>query len=90
VEVRGPGDRETGFVVDLGLLDGALERVLGDWEGRDLAECIPEIAAGAMQPSTESLARWLHGRLDREVPPPARVASVEVWESDDLGARYPA
>ena len=90
VEVVGPPDPATGFVVDLTVLDGALERVVGPWAGTDLNQGIPEVRSGRLQPSTESLARWLHDRLGSEIPAPARIAAVEVWESDALGARFPA
>jgi 6-pyruvoyltetrahydropterin/6-carboxytetrahydropterin synthase len=90
VEVVGPLDPATGFLVDLSLLDDALERVVGPWAGADLNESIAEVRSGALQPSTESLARWLHDRLAAEIPPPARLGAVEIWESEDLGARFPA
>ena len=51
---------------------------------------VPEVADGDMQPSTESLARWVFEHLSPAVPAPARLDAVLVFESPDLGARYPA
>ena len=90
VEVSGPVDPETGFVTDLTALDEILGRVLGGWHGGNLNQLIPDVREGHMQPSTESLARWIHDRVGPEIPPPARVERVHVWESADLGAFYPA
>lgn len=90
VEVLGPPDPATGFVVDLTVLDRALDRVVGPWAGADLNESIAEVRDGRLQPSTESLARWIHDQLSGEIPPPARLGAVEVWESEDLGGRFPA
>jgi 6-pyruvoyltetrahydropterin/6-carboxytetrahydropterin synthase len=90
VQVAGPVDPESGFVVDLGAVDGAMAAVMAQWDGGDLNALIPEVTAGTMQPSTESLARWLHRQLEGRVPAPARLTRVTVWESPDLGARFPA
>jgi hypothetical protein len=56
----------------------------------DLNRCIPEVAEGRMQPSTEALARWLYERLEPAIRSPGRLARVQVWESAELGARYPS
>ena len=90
VEIVGPISEKTGYVVDLVAVDAALAALLEGWHGGDLNERVPEVRSGSMQPSTESLARWIHGRLAAEVPSPARLGHVWLWESDDLGARFPA
>jgi len=90
VHIVGPMDPSTGFVADLGAIDDALESVTDGWDGGDLNVLIPEVAAGDMQPSTESLARWIYGRLEGAVPAPAVLTRVAVFESADLGAEYPA
>jgi 6-pyruvoyl-tetrahydropterin synthase len=88
--IVGPMDPATGFVADLAAVDGALETLLGGWDGGNLNTLVPEVADGRMQPSTESLAAWLHRRFAGAVEPPARLESVLVWESPELGARFPA
>lgn len=90
VEIRGPIDPVTGFAADLASVDRALDRLLGGWDGGDLNQCVPEVAEGRMQPSTESLARWIFERLSLDVRAPARLGKVYVWECPELGACYPA
>lgn len=89
-EISGPIDPATGWVVDLGGFDEACGRVMAGWDGGDLNACVPEVRSGTMQPSTEALAGWLYGRVAPEVPAPSRLVRVQVWESPELGAGYPA
>ena len=90
VHVSGPVDPATGWCVDLGALYAHLAAVTAGWDGGDLNALVPEVARGEMTPSTENLARWLHGRLAARVREPARVVEVRVWESDALGSAYPS
>ncbi|TVP53924.1 MAG: 6-carboxytetrahydropterin synthase [Gemmatimonadales bacterium] len=88
VTVAGPPDPVTGFVTDLGQLDGVLhDEIVGPLDGRDLNRVIPEVAEGAMQPSTEALAEWVFRRVAPRVADPARVIRVRVWESDELAGQ---
>lgn len=89
IVVAGEIDRDTGFVADLSVLDSRLAQLVGDWREGDLNERIPEVRGGSMQPSTESLARWIYERLSPVIPNPAKLERVYVWESEDLGAYYP-
>jgi 6-pyruvoyltetrahydropterin/6-carboxytetrahydropterin synthase len=92
VHVAGPVDPATGWCCDLARLDGALDGLTAGWDGGDLNVLVPEVADGALRPSTENLARWVHHRLTLgdAVEAPASVVRVEVHESDDLGSVYPA
>ncbi len=92
VEIRvcGPIDTRTGFITDLQALDAAVSELVGRWRGGDLNALIPEAAAGALNPSTESLARWIFRRLEARIAAPARLERVAVFESPDLGAEFPA
>ncbi len=89
LQVAGPIRAETGWAVDLGELDGIVGRVVGELDGEDLNAVVPEVSVGAMQPSTEEMARWLFRRLVNETPAPARLVRVKLFESPDLGACYP-
>lgn len=89
-EINGPIDPATGWVMDLGVFDHVCGQVMAGWDGGDLNACVPEVRSCTMQPSTEALARWLYGRVSPEVPAPSRLVRVEVWESPELGACYPA
>ena len=90
VTVRGHLDEESGFLVDLGELDRAIEAIVAPLRGGDLAESIAEVREGRLSPSTESLARWFFGQLSPRIPRPARLLRVRVAESDDLAAEFPA
>jgi len=90
VSVVGPPRGDTGFVVDLAALDRVLREVVEPLEGADLNEVIPEVRSGVMQPSTESLARWVFDRLAPKIPAPARLERVRVAESSELAGEYPA
>jgi 6-pyruvoyltetrahydropterin/6-carboxytetrahydropterin synthase len=88
VTVTGEVDERTGFVVDLGALDGAIEALVAPLRGRDLLEAIPGGPPGAqgMMPSTENLARWFFEQLEPRVPAPARLLRVRVSESATLSS----
>lgn len=90
VEVAGPTDPDTGWCVDLEVLDRHLSDIMRGWEGGDLNALVPEVARGEMTPSTENLARWLHHGLSRALASPARVVEVRVFESETLGSAWPA
>jgi 6-pyruvoyltetrahydropterin/6-carboxytetrahydropterin synthase len=85
VTVGGQVDERTGFIVDLGALDQAMEAVVAPLRGRDLLDAFPG-SPGAMMPSTENLARWFFDQLQQRVPPPARLLRVRVSESDALSS----
>ena len=86
VEVTGTPDPVTGFVVDLGALDGSLGELVHPLRGQDLNEAIPEVREGSMQPSTESLAHWFWRELERRLPGGVRVTRIRVEEAPDLAA----
>ncbi len=90
VHVVGPIDPETGFTTDLARLDEELDAVLSGWDGADLNHVVPEVREGDELPTTESLARWIYHRLDGRLSPPAKLERVGVFESEELGAEYPA
>ena len=86
VSVEGPVEQETGFVMDLGLLDDLLESVAAPLDQRDLTDTIPRFRPGGRIPSTENLALWFWEELRDRIPAPARLRRVRVWESGDLAA----
>lgn len=90
VHVVGEPSESTGFLVDLDVLDRAIAEVTAGWDGGDINELVPEVRSGAMQPSTEALARWLYLALAPRVPAPARLERVRLFESPELGSEYPA
>ncbi|MFL5487189.1 MAG: 6-pyruvoyl trahydropterin synthase family protein [Gemmatimonadaceae bacterium] len=89
VTVSGPIDDETGFAVDLGVLDRILaEQVKQRFDHRNINLDVAEFADGKLVPTGENLARFIFERVDRELPKPARVMRVTVGEDDTLSATY--
>jgi 6-pyruvoyltetrahydropterin/6-carboxytetrahydropterin synthase len=89
VTVGGPIDEDTGFVVDLGVLDGILAKQVKErFDHRNINLDVPEFADGKLVPTGENLARFIFERVDRELPKPAKVVRVTVGEDDSLSATY--
>jgi 6-pyruvoyltetrahydropterin/6-carboxytetrahydropterin synthase len=91
VTVKSEIDEVTGFVIDLGLLDGVLDReVKQRFDHRNINVEVPEFADGKLVPTGENLARFIFDRVSASLPAPARVASVTVAEDTTLSATYRA
>jgi 6-pyruvoyltetrahydropterin/6-carboxytetrahydropterin synthase len=89
VTVRGAVDPLTGFVVDLGLLDRALQTEVRDvLDHRNINLDVPEFAEGKLVPSGENLARFICERVQRALGSAATVTSVRVAEDATLSATY--
>jgi 6-pyruvoyltetrahydropterin/6-carboxytetrahydropterin synthase len=94
VTVTGALDEETGFVVDLGLLDRVLrDEVHARFDHANINLDVPEFADGKLIPSGENLARFIcervQRRLDQALGPEApRVARVTVAEDGTLSSTY--
>jgi 6-pyruvoyltetrahydropterin/6-carboxytetrahydropterin synthase len=89
VTVRGAVDPVTGFVVDLGVLDRALQREVRDrFDHRNINLDVPEFADGKLVPSGENLARFILERVQEALGTAATVTKVSVAEDDTLRATY--
>ena len=89
VTVRGTVDPLTGFVVDLGALDRALQSEVRDvFDHRNINLDVPEFADGKLVPSGENLARFICDRVQRALGTAATVTSVCVAEDATLSATY--
>ena len=87
VTVRGSVDPITGFVVDLGVLDRALQREVRDrFDHRNINLDVPEFADGKLVPSGENLARFILERVQDALGTAATVTAVTVAEDDTLRA----
>ena len=87
--VAGEIDRETGFSVDLGLLDAILrEEVVEPLHLRHLNHDVPEFGPGGMIPTTENIAVWAWDRIVRRLPAGVTLHRVRVREDDSLYADY--
>ena len=89
VTVRGEIDADTGFVVDLGLLDQVLrEEVRDRFDHRNINLDVPEFADGRLVPTGENLARFIFEAVRRRLGDRATVVSVRVAEDETLSATY--
>jgi 6-pyruvoyltetrahydropterin/6-carboxytetrahydropterin synthase len=91
VTVRGEIDPETGFVVDLGVLDRVLAtEVSARFDHRNINTDVPEFADGRLIPTGENLARFIFERVSAGLAGTAAVVRVRIAEDETLGATYPA
>ena len=91
VTVSGDVDQQTGFVVDLGLLDNILDReVKQRFDHRNINLEVPEFADGKLIPTGENLARFVFERVSALLPEPVQVQSVTIAEDKTLSATYGA
>lgn len=98
VTVRGPIDPETGFCVDLALLDRVLaEEVRERFDHRNINVDVPEFADGRLVPTGEHLAVFIAERVQRRLDeavgggdgsPAPRVTRVEVAEDESLRVAF--
>ncbi len=91
VTVSGHVDALTGFVVDLGALDRALQTEVRErFDHRNINLDVREFADGLLVPSGENLARFILERVQRALGSAATVISVSVAEDETLRATYTA
>ncbi len=89
VTVGGEIDPATGFVVDLGALDAAVqEHVIERLDHQHLNAAIPEFGEGEEIPSSESLVRWIHRELVNRLPSGSRLVRLRLEEDEDLAAEW--
>ena len=81
VVVRREDLDERGMVVDLDVLNQALDEIAGTVDGADLDDVVaPEMGADAV--TVEVFARWVHDRLGRVLGPVrGATLAVRVWET---------
>ncbi len=90
VSVSGPVQRDTGMLIDLGLLDTVLvEEVRTRFDHRNINLDVPEFnETDGLVPSGEELARFIAERVQARLPAPMRVTRVVVAEDATLSATY--
>ena len=96
VTVRGPIDADTGFCVDLALLDRILQDEVRDrFDHRNLNVDLAEFADGALIPTGENLARLIADRVQARLNAAetarergVRVTRVTVAEDESLTVTY--
>lgn len=80
LEVRGPVDPETGWLIDFAKMDEAFDPLFGRLDHRTLNE-VP----GLENPTCENLAAYLWRELRPALPP---LSAVTVWETADSRCTY--
>ena len=90
VSVSGPVQRDTGMLMDLGLLDTVLlEEVRSRFDHRNLNLDVPEFnETTGLVPTGEELARFIAERVQARLPESVRVSRVVVAEDATLSATY--
>ncbi|HTV60755.1 MAG TPA: 6-carboxytetrahydropterin synthase QueD [Verrucomicrobiae bacterium] len=88
VTLAGPEVDATGLLYDFVQVKRAIQGAIRALDHKYLNELPP---FDALNPSAENIARYLHERISRVLPPAsngAKVSSVTVWESDLTAATY--
>ncbi|HET9212096.1 MAG TPA: 6-carboxytetrahydropterin synthase [Thermoanaerobaculia bacterium] len=89
VTVTGEIDPATGFVVDLGALDAAVQaHVIERLDHQHLNAVLPEFGEGKEIPSSESLVRWIHRQLADRLPSGSKLVKLRLEEDEDLAAEW--
>ena len=89
VTVTAPVDVVTGFVADLSLLDGVLQREVRErFDHRNINLDVPEFGEGRLVPTGENLARFICDVVQRALGGATRVTRVVVAEDATLSAAY--
>lgn len=90
VSVSGPVSRETGMLVDLGLLDVVLqEEVRERFDHRNINLDVPEFSeTDGLVPTGEELARFIAMQVQARLPESVRVTRVTVAEDATLSATF--
>jgi 6-pyruvoyltetrahydropterin/6-carboxytetrahydropterin synthase len=88
VTVAGEVDSETGFCVDLGVLDRVLhEEVRDRLDHQHLNHVVPEFAPGGRIPTTENILIWIWERIEPRLAPGALVR-LRLHEDPDFYVDY--
>lgn len=89
VTVEGEIDPETGFSVDLALLDQLLEEeVVRRLDHQHINHAIEEFRYGGSIPTTENIVAYLWPRLAAGIPAPARLYRLRLYEDPTLYVDY--
>jgi len=88
VTVRGEVDPASGFVVDLGALDAAVQaQVVERLDHQHLNFALPEFGEGGKVPSSENLVAWIRRELEVALPE-AQLVKLRLEEDEDLAAEW--
>ena len=87
--VSGAIDEETGFSVNLGLLDRVLaEEVVEPLDHRHINHDVPAFGPGGLVPTTENILAWAWPRIAERLPDGVRLHRLRLREDEALFADY--
>lgn len=87
--VVGRIDEETGFCVDLPLLDRVIEEaVIRSLDHQHINHVVPEFGPGGLVPTTENLVAWAWSRLADRLPGGVRLHRLRLREDESLHVDY--
>jgi 6-pyruvoyltetrahydropterin/6-carboxytetrahydropterin synthase len=87
--VAGKVDEETGFCVDLGLLDRVLsESVVRVLDHQHINHAVAEFGPGGVVPTTENLLAWAWPRIVAGLPDGVRLHRLRLREDEALYVDY--
>lgn len=89
VSVSGEIDPETGFIVDLGVLDTILAaEVTKRFDHSNINVDIPEFGDGKLIPTGENVARFIFDAVAARLPEGVTLERVTIAEDQTLSASY--
>ncbi len=86
--VQGEIAEDTGFSVDLTLLDEALSTEVERLDHRHINHAVAEFREGGLVPTTENLLAYLWPRIATHLPEGARLHRLRLREDDRLWVDY--
>lgn len=87
--VKGQIDSETGFAVDLEVIDAVLrEAVVMVLDHQHINHAVPEFGPGGAIPTTENLLVWAWPRIAGGLPEGVRLHRLRLREDEDLYVDY--
>ena len=89
VTVAGPIDPQTGFAVDLGVLDALLAREITDrFDHQHINFAVPEFREGGLIPTTENIVAFCWNRLAEGLPESVRLVQLRLHEDPTFHVDY--
>lgn len=89
VTVRGEVDPQTGFAVDLAMLDRVLhEQVVAVFDHRHINHAVPEFGDGGRVPTSENLLIYLWPRITAALPDPGLLQRLRLSEDEGFFVDY--
>ena len=83
--VASNGLDEVGIAIDFKAVKKLLEEITEPFDHRNLNELPP---FGQKNPTSENLAAWIYGELEKRLPSGVKPLKVRVWETEKYSVTY--